>query len=113
MPPTAAMGDRRSSINAFFDEHHPHHELLTRPWRKSLQRHSRPKSWLATTSSHDRRWATLSTGSSRPVSPGAAIPDAVAVAAPDGVVTTLRSRRLGAILDARVHQVEADHVRSL
>jgi hypothetical protein len=49
---TVALGDPKSSINAFFDEHLPHHELLTRAWAKTLQRRSWTKSLPASRAPH-------------------------------------------------------------
>jgi hypothetical protein len=38
---TVALADPASTINAFFDEHLPHHEPFIRPWLKSLRRRPR------------------------------------------------------------------------
>ncbi|WBQ04467.1 hypothetical protein [Kribbella sp. CA-293567] len=49
---TVALDDPKSSVNAFFDEHLPHHELLTRPWARNLQQHSWTRSIPASRTPH-------------------------------------------------------------
>ena len=49
---TVALDDPKSSSNAFFDEHLPHHEPFIRPWMKALQRRAYTTTMPATRAPH-------------------------------------------------------------